>query len=177
MKILKRILLVVAALIALVLIVAAFAPKSCTIQRDAVINKPVSEVYDYARMNKNQNAYNAWYQMDPNTKTEFRGTDGEVGSVWAWESAQTGIGYQTIMGLTPNQKIDYEIIFIKPFEGTASNTVTFEAIDSNQTKLVNTFVSHSPYPMNIMGLFVDMDEMMGKEMQKSLNNMKAILEQ
>lgn len=176
MKILKKILIGIAAFIALILIVAAFAEKSYTIQRDVVIYKPVGTVYDYVRINKNQPDYNSWSKMDPNTKMEFRGTDGEVGSVWAWESEETGTGYQTIMGLTPNEKVDFEITFIKPFEGKAANTVLFEAIDSTQTKVVNTFSSSMPYPMNIMMLFMDMDEMMGKEMQNGLNNMKQNLE-
>jgi hypothetical protein len=54
--------------------------------------------------------------------------------------------------------------------------VTFEAIDSTHTKLVTTFSSTMPYPMNIM-LLCNMDEMMGKEMQNGLNNMKQNLEQ
>jgi hypothetical protein len=177
MKLLKKVLIAIAAFILLILIVAVFTKKSYTIQREVIIHKPVTDVYDYARMNKNQTDYNAWFKMDPNTRSELRGTDGEVGSVWAWESEETGKGYQTIMGLTPNEKIDFEITFIKPFEGKAANTVSFEAIDSTQTKLVSTFSSSMPYPMNIMLLCADMDKMMGTEMQKGLNNMKANLEQ
>jgi hypothetical protein len=176
MKLLKRILIGLAAIIVLILIVAAFTEKSYTIQREALINRPVDAVYEYVRMNEHQTDYNSWYRMDPNTKSELRGVDGELGSVWAWESAETGTGYQTIVGLTPNEKIDFEITFIKPLEGKASNTVEFKSIDSTQTKVVNTFSSSMPYPMNIMLLCMNMDEMMGKEMQNGLNNMKQILE-
>jgi hypothetical protein len=176
MKILKKILLGMLALIVLVLIIAAFTKKSYTIQREVVIDKPVAPIYEYARMNKHQTEYNAWYKIDPSTKTELRGTDGEVGAVWAWESEETGKGFQTTTALKPNEKIDYEITFIKPFEGKAQTAVTFEAIDSTHTKLVTTFSSTMPYPMNIM-LLCNMDKMMGKEMQNGLNNMKQNLEQ
>jgi hypothetical protein len=35
---------------------------------------------------------------------------------------------------------------------------------------------HMDYPMNIMQLFMDMEEMIGVEYQKSLDNLKVILD-
>ncbi len=176
MKILKRILLGIVILIALVLLIAAFTKKSYTIKREAVIKKPAMEVYDYVRINKNQVDYNSWYKMDPATKIELRGTDGEVGAVWAWDSELTGKGEQQIKALNAGSKIDYDITFIKPFAGKAESIVLFEKVDSLQTRVVNTFSSSTPYPMNIMLLFIDMDKMIGNELQNGLNNIKANME-
>lgn len=176
MKIMKKILLGIVILIVLVLLIAAFTKKSYTIKREVVIMKPAIEVYDYVRFNKNQVDYNSWYKMDPATKIELRGTDGEVGSIWAWDSELTGKGEQQIKALSAGSKIDYEITFIKPFAGKAESTVLFEKKDSLQTRMVNTFSSSTPYPMNIMLLFMDMDKMIGTEIQNGLNNIKANME-
>lgn len=176
MKILKKILIGIAILIGLVLLIAAFTKKSYTIQREVVVARSPLDVYDYIRINKNQVDYNAWYKMDPATRIEVRGTDGEVGSVWAWDSEITGKGEQKIMALTPGKRIEYEITFIKPFEGKAASSVTFKQLDSTQTNIVNTFSSSTPYPLNIMLLFMDMDKMIGTEIQNGLNNIKANLE-
>jgi hypothetical protein len=114
--------------------------------------------------------------MDTTAKIEFRGTDGEVGAVWAWNSEITGKGEETIKELEPEKMIASELHFIKPFEGKASNTTIFQALDSNQTLVRNTFSSSSPYPMNIMLLFVDMEKMIGTPIQDGLNAIKANVE-
>ena len=176
MKILKRLLLGIAALIAVVLITALFVKKSYSLTKEVTINLPVQEVFDYIRMNKHQPDFNAWSKLDPATKNEFRGTDGEVGSVWTWNSEPNGQGEQTITAITPNKEIDYKIHFITPMDGEAINIVKFEAIDENHTKVINDFSSSMPYPFNFMCLFMSMDEMIGSKMQEGLNNIKTNLE-
>lgn len=175
MKIFKRILIGLLALIALLLIVAALTQKSYTIQRSVVINRPVSTVYEYMRYQKNQIEYNSWYRMDPATQTEVRGIDGEVGALWAWNSQVTGQGEQKTVSMVPNKQIDFEITFIKPMAGKAQNSVVFEALDSNTTKINSTFHGDMPYPLNLMLLFMDMDKMIGTELQNGLNNMRDII--
>lgn len=174
MKILKYILLGIAGIIVLVLVVAAFMDKTSTLQKEVTINKPAMDIYNYARMHRNQVEWSAWYKMDTLAKIEITGTDGEVGSAWHWDSEVTGKGDQTIVSLEPGTKIDYALHFIKPFEGVASNIVTLESIDSTHTLVKNTFSSTSPYPMNIMSLCNDM--MIGTPMQDGLNAIKANLE-
>lgn len=177
MKIFKTILLVILGIVALILIIAAFVKKDYTLQKEVTINKTNLEVYEYIRMNENQPKHNSWFRMDPNTKTEMRGTDGEVGAVWCWDSEKTGKGEQKIVALTPGEKLDFEITFIKPFEGKAQNSIVLEAISPTQTKVVNSLSSSMPYPMNFMLLFMDMDKAIGTEMQNGLNNIKQNLEQ
>lgn len=174
MKILKYILFGIAGIIVLLLVVAAFMSKSYSLQREVTINKPAMDIYNYIRMNRNQAEWSAWYKMDTLAKTDITGTDGEIGSAWHWDSEVTGKGDQTIVALEPGAKIAYDLHFIKPFEGMATNVVTFESIDSTHTLVKNTFSSSSPYPMNIMSLCNDM--MIGTPMQDGLNAIKANLE-
>ena len=176
MKILKYFLLGIAGIIVLVLIIAAFVSNSYTLQKEVTINKPAMDIYNYVRINKNQTDWNAWYKMDTKAKIDITGTDGEVGSAWNWDSEITGKGNQTIAALEPGTKIAYELNFIKPFEAKANNDVTFEALDSTHTIVRNTFIGNSPYPMNVMHLFMNMDKMMGTPMQDGLNAIKANME-
>ena len=75
MKILKRILLVIVILIGLVLITGLFVKKEMKAEREVVINKPKSEVFNYVKYLKNQKEYSKWASMDPAMKVEFKGTD------------------------------------------------------------------------------------------------------
>jgi hypothetical protein len=49
-------------------------------------------------------------------------------------------------------------------------------VDGNQTKLSWGMSSRMKYPMNIMLLFMNMDKLLGKDLELSLGNLKGILE-
>ena len=178
MKILKRIGLFLLALIALALITALFVKKEMHAEREIVINKPKTDVFNYVKYLKNQNDYSKWAGIDPAMKKDFRGTDAAVGFVSAWESdnKNVGKGEQKITGIKEGERIDYAIHFIKPMESNATSYMITEDASANQTKVRWGFDSKMPYPFNIMRLFVDMDKMIGDDFQTGLNNLKTKLE-
>lgn len=178
MKILKRIGLGVLALIALVLVTALFVKSDMHAEREVVINKPKGEVFGYVKFLKNQNDYSKWGTMDPAMKKEFRGTDGTVGFVSAWDSEQSdvGKGEQEIKAIKEGERIDYELRFIKPFKSTATAYMTTEAAGENQTKVKWGFNGKMIYPLNVMGLFMNTDKMIGDDFNAGLLKLKGNLE-
>jgi hypothetical protein len=177
MKILKVIGIVILALIAIVLIVAAVAPKDFSVQRSVSVNKPKSEVFGYVKYLKNQDSYSVWAQRDPNMKREFRGEDGTVGFVSVWDgNREVGKGEQEIKGITEGEKIDFELRFKEPMENTAASYMSTETEGENATKVTWGISGKSPYPFNIMHLFMDMDKMLGSDLQAGLDKMKANVE-
>lgn len=170
-------LIIIAGLIALVLVIALFSKKGYTVQREIVINRPKQEVFNYIRLLKNQDHFSKWVMTDPNMKKEFRGTDGLVGFVYAWDgNKKAGKGEQEIMEITEGERLDVEIRFIKPFEGIAQVVFITTAIAEHQTKLSWSMTSAMKYPMNIMLLILNMENMLGKDLELSLSNLKTILE-
>lgn len=178
MKIIKKILIILAIVIAIPLLVALFVKKEYSVERDITINKPKQEVYNYIKYLKNQNNFSKWASMDPNMKKEFKGTDGTVGFVSAWESDKkdVGKGEQEIKNMHEGERIDYEIRFIRPFASIAPAYLATESAGDNQTKVKWGFNGHMPYPMNLMLVFMDMDKLIGGDLQTGLNNLKNILE-
>ncbi len=175
MKILKRILSVILGLIALLLIVALFVKKDYAITKETVINKPVGEVFNYVRYLKNQDNYSIWNQLDPNMKKNYTGIDGTVGFVYAWDgNKKAGKGAQEITAIDENKRVDVEIRFEKPMEGTNKASVITTPVGNSQTKVVWGFYGTSPYPLNLMNLC--MNAMIGGDLQKNLENLKKILE-
>lgn len=177
MQILFNIVLVILGLIALVLIVAAFAPKKYSISRDIVINKPRAQVFDYIKHLKNQDHYSKWVMTDPNMKKTFKGTDGTTGFIYAWDgNKQAGEGEQEIMGMIPDQKLDLEVRFVRPFAAIAKTPFTLEALSDQQTRVTWGMSSAMNYPMNIMLLFMNVEKLLGGDLEISLGNLKRILE-
>jgi hypothetical protein len=178
MKIVKGIFLSLFAIVALLLVIALFLPKDYNVQREVIIKKPNQVVFDYVKMLKNQKNYSVWVKKDPNAKMEFVGTDGTVGfeSKWDSQDKEVGAGSQKIEAIEEGKKMDLDLHFIKPFEGKAKASLITEAQPDSSTKVKWTFKSTMPYPMNLMGLFMNMDKMLGKDLQDGLNNLRVELE-
>ncbi len=178
MKILKSILLAVAALVAITLVVALFIDQDYHVEREIVINQPKQEVFNYVKYLKNQDNYSKWATMDSEMKKTYTGTDGTVGFVSRWESTneEVGVGEQEIKGITEGEKLDFELRFYEPFEATDKAFMTTESLSDNSTKVKWGFNGHMAYPMNLMLLFMNMEEMLGNDLQQGLDNLKTVLE-
>jgi hypothetical protein len=177
MNILITILLVLAAVIVLLLFLALFTNKTYSLKREIKITKPLQEVFNFLRYLRNQEHFSKWVMMDPNMKKEFRGTDGSVGFVYAWDgNKQAGKGEQELKGISEGERIDVEVRFLKPFEGIAKTPFTTKSISANETLVTWGMTSTLKYPMNIMLLFMNMDKLLGKDLETSLLTLKKILE-
>ncbi len=177
MNILITILIVVIAIIVLILVIALFSKKDYSIQRDIVINRPAADVFNYIKHLKNQDYYNKWVMRDPNMKKEYRGIDGTVGFVYAWNgNKQAGAGEQEIKSIINNERVDVEIRFERPFTAVSSGPFVTHALSADQTRLTWGLSSTMKYPMNAMLLFLNMDKLLGKDLETSLNTLKNILE-
>lgn len=174
MKILKIVLIVIGVIIALPFIVALFVSKSYEVTRSITVNKPKQEVFDYLKHLKNQEDYNAWLKMDPNTKKEFKGEDGKVGFVYLWESEKAGTGEQEITSIKEGEAIDFQLRFKEPLEGLASGGFKTEEVSPAETKVSWTMAGSSPYPFNFMNLFNG--SMVGSAFDQGLADIKNKLE-
>lgn len=177
MKIVKKVLIGIAALVAIILIAAAFVSRDCTVERSAVINRPKDQVFAYLSQVRNQDRFSTFTMKDPEMKKSFTGTDATVGFIYAWDgNSDAGQGEQEITGIKPGERIDMELRFTRPMEGKATAFMTTEAVNAASTKVTWGFHTRMPYPFNIMRLFFDVEEMTGKEIETSLGHMKTNLE-
>ena len=176
MHILKRLLIAVALLIAAPFVVALFVKKDFDVTRTVVIDRPRADVFAYTRLVKNQLAYATWFKQDPAMKTSFRGTDGAVGFVMAWESANSNVGKgeQEIKRVVEPERIDVEIRFSAPFVATNPAETLFEAVDPGHTRVTNVYHGHMDYPGNLLCSAVA--EKIGQDMGQNLSTLKSILE-
>jgi len=178
MGILKKILVILILIVAIVLVAAYFMPKNYAIEREITINKPVDTVFNYVKYLKNQNQFSVWANIDPKMKSTYKGTDGTVGSISSWESKvkEVGVGEQEITNITEGKRIDFALRFKKPMEDTAIGFMSTESVSGNQTKVKWGISGVMPYPMNIMLPMMKMDQMIGNDLQKGLENLKDKLE-
>ncbi len=178
MKLIKKIILGLLVIIALVLIIGFFMPKNYAVKRTITINQPKDSVFKFVKFLKNQDKFSVWNKMDPNMKKTTSGVDGTVGFIAGWESKDEnlGVGEQEIKKITEGQRIDYELRFKVPFEAKDHAFMSTETVSANQTKVTWGFDGAMPYPMNIMMPFMNMEKMLGDDLQKGLADLKIVLE-
>ncbi len=176
MKILKTIAIIIAVLIVVPLLIALFVPKSFTVSVSETIDQPRQVVYDYVRILDNQKEYSVWVMEDPILNPIILGTDGTVGAIQKWNSKldNVGEGEQEITSLTED-RMDVDLRFKRPFEGTAKAANIFKAVTDNQTLITSEFYSESVYPLNLPSYMFGR-KMMKEAQTKNLLNIKKILE-
>jgi hypothetical protein len=178
MGIIKKILVVLILIIASVLIAAYFMPNKYAVEKEITINQPTDSVFNYVRSLKNQNQFSVWANIDPKMKSSITGTDGSVGAISAWESKvkEVGVGEQEITKINEDKRIDFALRFKQPYEDTAIGFMSTDAVAANETKVKWGISGEIAYPMNIMLPFMKIDEMIGNDLQKGLENLKVKME-
>ncbi|MFN3555100.1 MAG: SRPBCC family protein [Bacteroidales bacterium] len=178
MKLLKRILLAVVIIIAIPFVAAIFVKKDYQIEREILIYAPAYEIFDFIRYLENQDSFSKWGSMDPDMIQTYRGVDGTVGAISAWESEDrnVGKGEQEITSIVDGERIEYELRFIEPFQSTSQAWMTTTPVDESTTLVQWGFKGRMPYPMNLMLLLMNFDKMLGDDLQHGLDNLKKQME-
>lgn len=178
MKFLKGLLLTIVGIVVLALLVALFVKKDYAVERKITINKSESEVFDFIKHIKNQDQYSVWNNIDPGMKKNYTGTDGTVGFISAWESTNknVGKGEQEITNIKENDRVDMKLRFKEPIEAEDDAYMETEGMGANQTHVKWGFKGRMAYPMNLTLLFMDMENMLGKDLQGGLEKLKVVME-
>ena len=177
LKILKLIVLLLVGFVLFIFAASFMVDTDFSTERSVEIEKPIDDVFEYIRHLRNQDEYSAWAAMDPNMTQEFRGTDGTVGFVSAWEGEETGKGEQEIVEIIEGERIDFKLRFFEPFESEADVYMITDSLSENQTRVTWGLESSMNRPMNLMLLFVNMEEAIGNDYDEGLAKLKKILEE
>lgn len=164
----KKILLGLVAIIAIILIVAAFQPAEYHVERSAVV--PASPPVVYAHVNDfhNWGQFNPWQELDTNAKVTFEGPANGPGAKFNWEgNSNMGSGSMTITTTRPDERIDIAMHFLKPMEGEAVTAFLFRP-EGTGTKVTWTMDGKNNLIGRAFCLFMDMDKMVGGQYEKGL---------
>jgi hypothetical protein len=172
------ILIALLVIIGILLLLAAIQSNEYLISRETVINKSCKDVFDYVRQLKNGDYFNKWIMADPTMKKTYAGTDGTVGFIYAWDSEnkQVGKGEQEIKAIKEGERIDYEIRFIKPFEGVSGSYITTESVSPTETSVTWYFLGKKNLMLKVMHLYFGLEKVLGNDLAASLKNLKGELE-
>lgn len=165
---------VLAALIVL-LLYAATRPDQFRVERSLRIEAPPERVYALIEDLKGFNTWNPYARKDPAMKQRYGDVTRGPGAFYAWESKEVGIGSMKITDVQAPTRVTIALDFEQPF--TAHNIAEFTLRpDGSGTQV--TWAMHGPanFMSKLMGVFFDMDRMVGPDFEAGLANLKTAAE-
>lgn len=174
---LKILVLVVVTAVVVMLSLAATRPHRFRVQRAIDIQAPAPKVYALLQDFHEWQRWSPWEKLDPALQRKHSGATSGPGAVYAWHgNNKVGQGRMEIRQATAPTQLSIQLDFLKPFE--AHNTADFVLEQRGDSTHV-LWAIHGPQPFiaKLMGLFFDMDRMVGKDFETGLANLKAIAEQ
>ncbi|MDX2109665.1 MAG: SRPBCC family protein [Verrucomicrobiota bacterium] len=164
----KKILLGLVAIIALVLIVAAFQSNELRVKRSASLAATPAALYAHVNDQHKFNAWNPWLKLDPTVKIAYSGPDAGVGSVCSWQgNSDVGAGTATIIESKPGELVRFRMDWKEPMSGTSTVDFTFKPT-GDKTVVTWDMYGPQPYLGKLMSLFMDCDKMCGDQFEKGL---------
>lgn len=174
-KIALRLLLALGALVLGIVVVASFRPDTYSVSRSIVVNAPAATVWPWVSQLKKNQEWSPWGDEDPDMKVTYSGTDGTVGASSAWDAKHAGTGHEHITALEENKRVDFHLVFLKPFEDESDASLSLAPAGAG-TKVTWEMRGHSNLVGKIMCLFMSMDSMIGKPFETGLSRLKAKVE-
>jgi len=177
MKVLKIIGIVVGSILLIGIVLAFIAPREIAMERTTTIDAPASVIFPMVKYFEKRKEWTHWTRIDPNMDSGLTGADGEVGTEYYWVSDHdsVGEGRQTLTSIKENEAVTSHIQFIKPFQSEADSYMRLTE-NGNSTLVAWGFRGDMPIPFNILGLFMNITEGVGKDYDRGLANLKKLAE-
>ena len=172
----KKVLAVIAVLLLAFVAFIATRPAEFTITRKVSIAAPPDVIFPIVNDFHNWKKWSPWEELDPKMTTAFDGAAAGQGAIYSWKgNDQVGEGRMTILESKPSDLVVIKLEFLKPFEAT--NTTTLNLIPGPQTEVIWKMDGKNNFMSKAAGVFMNMDELIGKDFEKGLGKLKALAEE
>lgn len=173
---LKRVAVIAAALIAVLALVIATRPAHFHVERSRSIAAPPALVFPLINDFHAWASWSPWEKLDPNMKREVSGPAQGEGSLYSWSgNDQVGVGTMEIVDSEAAEQVKIRLEFKQPWEAT--NATTFTLVPTTQgTRVTWAMDGANNFAAKAMSMFMNMDEMIGKDFESGLANLGAVAE-
>ncbi|KQV52755.1 polyketide cyclase [Pelomonas sp. Root1217] len=164
--------------VALVLLLAyaATRPDEFRVERRARIAAPADKVWPLVSELRAFNRWNPYERKDPLIKSAYSGASSGIGSRYDWDSKEVGSGSLEIVSQQPGRAVQMKLDFVKPFEAHNQAEFALQPTPDGATEV--RWAMHGPanFISKLMGVFIDMDKMVGRDFEAGLQNLRQLAE-
>jgi hypothetical protein len=169
-------------IVALVLAAAVFAivvavqPDEFRVERSTTVAAPAGAVFAQVNDFHNWQAWSPWAKLDPAAKATFDGPTAGTGAVFNWSgNDDIGEGRMTLTESRPSEFIRIKLDFLRPMEGTSNIEFGFRPA-GDATKVTWAMNGRHTFIEKAFCLVLNLDRMVGRDFEKGLANLKAVVE-
>lgn len=175
MKIIKRIMISLLALLVLLVLIGMFLPQQAMMRRDILISAEPAQIYKVLEKPREFNKWSPWADIDPNAKYEYFGPESGVGAGMRWssEDPHVGVGSSRIIEVDTDKRIRVELDFSDQGINWSEYRLRPEG---HGTRVVWEFEMHAG--MNPIQRWFGMmiDSLVGPSYEQGLRNLKTLVE-
>jgi uncharacterized protein YndB with AHSA1/START domain len=168
--------IILAVAIAAVLVLAMTKSSTLRVQRSISIQAPPERIFPLISDFHQWLHWSPYERKDPAMKRTYEGAANGKGAVYAWNGDKNvGSGRMEILEASAPQRIVIKLDFFTPFEG--HNTAEFTMLPQGDGTHV-TWLMHGParFMTRLIQVFMNLDNMIGKDFEAGLANLKTITE-
>jgi polyketide cyclase/dehydrase/lipid transport protein len=176
-EIIATVAVVIAIAVVIVLILAATKPDTLHVQRAITVKAPPEKIFALINDFHRWGSWSPYETKDPAMKRSYSGAASGKGAVYGWDgNNNVGSGRMEILDSSAPTEILIKLDFFKPFEG--HNTAEFTMLPQGDATHL-TWAMHGPAPLmsRLMQVFINLDNMIGKDFEIGLANLKRLTEQ
>lgn len=114
-------------------------------------------------------------KADPDLKETFEGPASGVGQTYAWEGKEAGKAKVTIAESVSGQKVVMNLEFVEPMASKATYALNLAGAPTGSVVTWSMDGNHN-FLGKAFGVFMDMDQALGGDLEKSLAELKSVSE-
>jgi uncharacterized protein YndB with AHSA1/START domain len=172
----KKILLGLVAVIAIICIAAAFQSDEMRVSRSTTIAAPPDAVFNVVNDFSQWDSWSPWSKLDPQMKKTLEGPKQGEGAKYHWKgNMEVGEGTTTLVTSKPVELVAMRIDMLKPMKGSSDAQFTFTP-EGTGTKVTWSMQGKKPFVGKVFGLFMDCEKMCGDQFNEGLANLKKVVE-
>ena len=155
---------------------AASRPNEFKIQRRARVKATPDKVFAHINDFHKWTAWSPWEKLDPAMTRTHSGSASGKGAVYEWQGTRTvGKGRMEITDVTPSRRVAIDLQFIEPWKAHNTTEFILEPVGS-ETEITWKMTGTNPFMMKVMGVFMNMDKLVGNDFEKGLVGLKSVSE-
>jgi hypothetical protein len=173
---LKTIALVAVVALAALLIYAATRPGTLRVERSTRIQASPEKVHALINDLHAFNTWNPYNQKDPAIQLVYGGPAAGPGASFTFDgNRNVGKGSIEITGTRAPTEVQMKLHMSSPMEG--HNDIRFSLVpEGAATQVTWAMQCEAPFVSKLVGIFIDMDNMIGKDFAAGLANLKTVAE-
>jgi hypothetical protein len=166
----KTLALAAAVALVLLLLYAATRPDSFRVVRSTTVQAPPARLHALINDLHQFNNWNPFTRKDPKMRGNYHGAAAGPGAAYDFEGGKSGSGSIRIVDSAPTE-VAMELLMVKPMQ--ARNQVLFTlAPRGAATEVTWAMEGASPFIGKLLGVFIDMDRMIGRDFEAGLADLK-----